>query len=96
MLLPASALETLSRLDVQYPMMFRATNPATEQQTHIGVMEFSANEGHCVMPHWVMDSLSLNEGDLVTLTNVALPKATFTKIRPMTKDFIELSNPKAM
>ena len=46
-----------ARLQVDYPMLFRLTNhaSATRKVTHCGVMEFSAAEGVCYMPHWVSD-----------------------------------------
>lgn len=46
-LLPPSALEALSRMHVQYPMMFKLSSPNTSRQTHCGVLEFSAPEGRC-------------------------------------------------
>ena len=45
-----------ARLQVDYPMLFRLTNRSAsggKKVTHCGVMEFSAAEGVCYMPHWV-------------------------------------------
>nr|DAD28228.1 TPA_asm: hypothetical protein HUJ06_029696 [Nelumbo nucifera] len=39
---------------------------------------------------------ALTRGDLVQLKNVTLPKGTYVKLQPHTKDFIEVSNPKAI
>lgn len=52
-ILPPSALDTLSRLLVEYPMLF---NLSTESggATHCGVLEFSAPEGSCYIPFWMM------------------------------------------
>jgi ubiquitin fusion degradation protein 1 len=44
----------------------------------------------------MMDNLLLSAGDLVNLQNVSLPKGTFIKIQPHTKDFLDISNPKAV
>ena len=44
-IMPPSALDQLSRLNVQYPMLFKLTNPATSRTTHCGVLEFIADEG---------------------------------------------------
>lgn len=52
-IMPPSALEKLSRLEVQYPMMFELHNGAAEKVTHAGVLEFVAEEGKVYMPHWV-------------------------------------------
>ena len=45
-LLPASALETLARLNVEYPMLFEisADGAVGGLKTHCGVLEFSADE----------------------------------------------------
>jgi ubiquitin fusion degradation protein 1 len=37
----------------------------------------------------------LNEGALITVTNVTLPKAKFVKFRAQSCDFLEISNPRA-
>ena len=38
----------------------------------------------------------LQEGDIVRVKNVTLPKGTYVKLQPHTKDFLDISNPKAM
>jgi hypothetical protein len=42
--------------------------------THCGVLEFVAEEGVCYMPHWMMQNMLLQVGDMVKLRNVSLPK----------------------
>lgn len=44
----------------------------------------------------MMENLLLQEGDFVRVKNVALPKGTYVKFQPHTKDFLDISNPKAM
>ena len=44
----------------------------------------------------MMQNLLLQEGDIVRLKNVALPKAQFVKLRPQSKDFLDISNPRAV
>lgn len=44
----------------------------------------------------MMENLLLQEGDFVRVKNVALPKGTYVKLQPHTKDFLDISNPKAM
>lgn len=93
--LPPSALEQLSRMETDYPMLFNVRGTA-ERSTHCGVMEFSAPEGLCYMPYWMMQSLMIQEGGFVRVKNVSLKKANFVKFRPMKKTFLDISNPKAV
>jgi len=95
-LLPPSALHTLAGMNVEYPMLFKLTNLALQRSTHCGVLEFSAEEGRCYIPFWMMQNLMLNEGALITVTNVTLPKAKFVKFRAQSCDFLEISNPRAV
>jgi len=131
-ILPSSALEVLTTLSVQYPMMFRVENPVTGMVTHVGVVEFTADEGRVLMPAWVrphsgaegwvggeggrsvvavcmdcpirplrvwaqvMEYLGVGDGGMVMVRNVRLPKATYVKLQPHSKTFLDLSNPKAV
>uniref|UniRef100_A0AAV1UFS4 Ubiquitin fusion degradation protein n=1 Tax=Peronospora matthiolae TaxID=2874970 RepID=A0AAV1UFS4_9STRA len=95
-LLPPSALETLARLHIEYPMLFRVTNEGVERSSHCGVLEFSAPEGSCYMPYWMMQNLFVKEGGILNVQNVSLPKATFVKLRPQSQDFLDISNPRAV
>ena len=95
--MPQSAFNVLARMNIQYPMLFRLTNSANStQSTHCGVLEFSAEEGKCYIPHWMMQNLLLEEGALIKIDNVSLPKATYVKLRPQSTDFIKLHNPQAV
>ena len=93
--MPPSAFDTLARLQVDYPMLFRLSSE-TNQTTHCGVLEFTAEEGSCYIPYWMMQNLLIQEGDVITVTNVSLPKATMIKLKPQHVDFLEISNPKAV
>jgi ubiquitin fusion degradation protein 1 len=48
-------LDTLIRLNIQYPMMFKLSNldPDFQHTTHAGVLEFLAEEGKAYLPQWV-------------------------------------------
>lgn len=94
-LLPPSAFETLARLQVDYPMLFRL-NAESGQTTHCGVLEFTAEEGTCYIPFWMMQNLLIQEGEVISVTNVSLPKAAMIKLKPQHVDFLEISNPKAV
>ncbi|CAM9487313.1 unnamed protein product, partial [Discosporangium mesarthrocarpum] len=73
-LLPSSALDALARQQVEYPMLFEISNQAEGKRTHCGVLEFSAPEGSCYIPYWMMQNLLLEAGSLLTVKNVSLPK----------------------
>lgn len=95
-LLPPSAFDTLARLQVDYPMLFRLTSSTENRTTHCGVLEFTAEEGTCYIPFWMMQNLLIEEGTVISVTNVSLPKATFVKLQPQSVDFLEISNPRAV
>jgi len=95
-LLPPSAFDTLARLNVDYPMLFQLENAAKQTVTHCGVLEFTAEEGSCFVPFWMMQNLLLEEGSILSVKNVSLPKATFVKLQPQHVDFLEISNPRAV
>lgn len=38
----------------------------------------------------------MNEGQIITVKNVSLPKATFVKFRAQSVDFLEVTNPRAL
>lgn len=95
-LLPPSAFEALARLQVDYPMLFRLSSETKGTMTHSGVLEFTAEEGSCYIPFWMMQNLLLEEGTVISITNISLPKATFVKLQPQHEDFLEISNPRAV
>lgn len=95
-IMPPSALDRLASLHIDYPMLFELRNSATERVSHCGVLEFIAEEGMIYMPYWMMQNLLLQEGDTVRVKNATLPKGTYVKLQPHTKDFLEISNPKAI
>jgi len=95
-LLPPSAFDTLARLQVDYPMLFRLSSTVDNKTTNSGVLEFTAEEGTCYIPFWMMQNLLIEEGAVITVANVSLPKATFVKLQPQSVDFLEISNPRAV
>jgi len=96
-ILPASALDQLARLNIDWPMLFQLSNPAQSgRRTHCGVLEFTSEEGHCYIPYWMMQLLLLEEGKLVNVKSATLPKGTFVKVQPHTSDFLDIANPRAV
>ncbi|VDO06382.1 unnamed protein product [Rodentolepis nana] len=95
-LLPQSALEYLTRMNTTNPMTFKLTNSATNKSLHCGVLEFVADEGHIHVPYWMMQNLSLEEGDPVHVKSVVLPTATFARFQPQSVSFLDIYDPKAV
>ncbi|GAA0184642.1 hypothetical protein LIER_31930 [Lithospermum erythrorhizon] len=95
-IMPPSALDRLASLHIDYPMLFELRNVSAERVSHCGVLEFIAEEGMIYMPYWMMENLFLQEGDIVLLKNATLPKGKYVKLQPHTKDFLDISNPKAI
>ena len=48
--MPSSALDRISRLNVEYPILFQIQNPSTERVTHCSVHEFVAEERFTHIP----------------------------------------------
>ncbi|KAI4300081.1 hypothetical protein L6164_033498 [Bauhinia variegata] len=95
-IMPPSALDRLASLHVDYPMLFELRNNDVGRVSHCGVLEFIAEEGVMYMPYWMMENMLLQEGDIVRVKNVTLPKGTYVKLQPHTKDFLNISDPKAI
>ncbi|KAI6187230.1 hypothetical protein M3Y98_00220200 [Aphelenchoides besseyi] len=97
-LLPNSVLDSLIRLNIQYPMLFKLTSldPAFQRITHAGVLEFLAEEGKAYLPSWMMEQLRLTEGSMCLIEYARLPNATYAKFKPTSTDFLEITNPRAM
>lgn len=95
--LPASALASIATRDLEYPLMFCLSNPSLPNKvTHAGVQEFTAPEGRCLVPYWMMQNIGLNPDNRITITYRSLPRATFVKLQPQSVDFLDISNPRAV
>ncbi|KAK9460633.1 ubiquitin fusion degradation protein UFD1-domain-containing protein [Lipomyces oligophaga] len=95
-ILPPSALNKLTRLNISYPMLFELSNEELELTTHAGVLEFIAEEGRVYLPQWMMERLALQPGSLVVVASTRLPMGSFVKIEPQSPDFLDISDPKAV
>ncbi|GJW83668.1 ubiquitin fusion degradation protein 1 homolog isoform X1 [Tanacetum coccineum] len=95
-IMPPSALDRLAHLQIDYPMLFKLTNPLASKVSHCGVLEFVADEGLIYIPYWMMENMLLQEGDVVNVKNASLSKGTYVKLQPHTTDFLDVSNPKAI
>lgn len=95
-IMPPSALHTLTRLNTDYPMLFKLTNRDNNRHTHSGVLEFIAEEGKVYLPYWMMRNLLLDEGSILHVQSTSLQVATYSKFQPQSVDFLDIHNPKAV
>lgn len=52
-ILPPSALDKVSKLHVQWPLLMELINGEKGIHSHAGVLEFIAEEGRAYIPQWV-------------------------------------------
>jgi len=95
-IMPPSALEQLTRLNIVYPMLFKLANKNSGRTTHCGVLEFVADEGKIYIPYWMMQNLTCEEGGFIEVESASLQVATFAKFQPHSTDFLDMTNPKAV
>lgn len=65
------------------------------KRSFCGVLEFTGQEGTIQVPKWMMQNLGLEQGVLVQVRRVALPKGDFLQLQPESADFFLLPDPKA-
>lgn len=88
-ILPQSFLDTIIRVaggsDLPYPITFAVR--AQNRTTHVGVREFSAEEGFAVIPNVVLDNLAIKAGMPVSISMVNLEKGESVKLRPLASGY---------
>jgi len=96
-ILPPSALEIMSHLNLEYPLLFELTSTKSPtRKVHAGVLEFLAEEGKVYIPFWMMQNIGVDTGDFMKVSTTSLPRATYVKIQPQSTSFLDISNPKAV
>lgn len=93
-ILPPSILQSLisqytnnttDPTDLPSPLLFQITNPANKKFTHVGVLEFSAEESTVLLPLSVQRNLGITtaqDASNVLVSLKALPKASSITIAP--------------
>ncbi|KAK1761182.1 ubiquitin fusion degradation protein 1 [Echria macrotheca] len=94
--LPPSALDKVSRLHVQWPIMLELINGQLGKHTHAGVLEFVAEEGRAYIPQWMMETLGLELGDMIQIKTTSLELARLVKLQPQSVNFLDISDPRAV
>ncbi|KAI5864209.1 UFD1-domain-containing protein [Durotheca rogersii] len=94
--LPPSALNKITQLHVQWPLMLRLINVPKDIRAHAGVLEFVAEEGRAYLPQWMMETLQLDVGDMIQIKSASLRLARMVKLQPQSTKFLDISDPKAV
>ena len=81
---------------ISYPMHFMVRAPRTGRHTHCGVLEFTAPEGRCYLPLWMMRQIGAEDGDAVEVAYTVLPLGRGVRLQPCTRDFLDLSDHRAV
>ncbi|KAJ3369687.1 ubiquitin fusion degradation protein [Kappamyces sp. JEL0680] len=95
-ILPPSALAKLTQLNIEYPMLFELSNKNKSKSSHAGVLEFIAEEGRVYIPAWMLRTLQLEEGSLISVRSTSLALGKFVKIQPQSPAFLDITDPKAV
>ncbi|TLD34148.1 hypothetical protein PspLS_00828 [Pyricularia sp. CBS 133598] len=95
-ILPPSALEKVSKLHVQWPLLMELINGENDKHTHSGVLEFVAEEGRAYLPQWMMQTLQLDVGDMIQIKSTSLELARMVKLQPQSTKFLDISDPRAV
>jgi len=94
--LPQSALEYLLQQHISYPMHFMVRSPKTGLFTHCGVLEFTAPEGRCYMPLWMMKRIGAEDEDAIEVAYTVLPLGTGVTLQACSKKFLDISDHRAV
>ncbi|KAK1772518.1 ubiquitin fusion degradation protein UFD1-domain-containing protein [Phialemonium atrogriseum] len=94
--LPPSALDKVSKMHVQWPIMLELINGDKGRHTHGGVLEFVAEEGRAYIPQWMMQTLQLDVGDMIQIKTTSLELAKLVKLQPQSVNFLDISDPRAV
>jgi len=99
-ILPHTILEELQNVIDQdgKPLIFRLSafkkecGMRSENETYCGVLDFTAEEGCCFVPKWMMFKLGLKlESDTnhLLIEKVDLERGNYVKLEPLTRDFFD-------
>ncbi|CAD8122653.1 unnamed protein product [Paramecium sonneborni] len=96
-LLPASALQQLIFIKQNGPMIFKISSTHTQRVTYVGVLEFVAEEGTCIIPDWLFENMNFfPECYIIVSLEKNLPLGKLIKIQPHETAFVDLPDPRAI
>lgn len=92
--LPQACLMDLVQRQAETPYAFKISAHSGVSYTHSGVLDFTADPGTVVIPHWMYDQLSIDRNTAVTVTYTKLPRGKFIRLLPQDPGFLKIDNPK--
>lgn len=94
-LLPASCLDVLAKLNVAYPLQFEIKARKTGLRVWAGVLEFVAPEGQVILPRWMFMQLGIEPRETVQVRTAQLRQGVLVKLQPHQRAFVEgISDPR--
>ncbi|CAK73140.1 unnamed protein product (macronuclear) [Paramecium tetraurelia] len=77
-------------------MTFKLQSVLEEKKSiYVGVLEFTADEGTCVVPDWIFDAMGFSNGLSIPINCNRINKfGSLIKVQPHKSAFIKLSDPK--
>ncbi|RKP27285.1 ubiquitin fusion degradation protein UFD1, partial [Syncephalis pseudoplumigaleata] len=76
--------------------LFRVTDENGERKTHAGLADKTCEEGHAYLPYWMMQTLQLEEGALINVRMVNLPKCKLVEFEWQDEAFLDITDPAAV
>ena len=99
--LPSSALEEIlsavnnNSENLPSPLTFELRHPHTRSIVHGGVKEFSGTGDTVQLPSWMLESLQIKPMDRVVIKSKSLPKGTWAKLRPLSRNATDITDYRA-
>lgn len=99
--LPSSALEEIlsaannNSENLPSPLTFELRHPHTRSIVYGGVKEFSGTGDTVQLPSWMMESLQIEPMARVVIKFKSLPKGTWAKLRPLSRNATDITDYRA-
>ncbi|EPY38534.1 ubiquitin fusion degradation protein 1 [Angomonas deanei] len=93
-LLPASFLSEILRMNVPHPYYFSLQPYGQKKESNVfaAVKEFTSEEGCVVLPDWMMQHMKVKEGSSIKIRTCALPHGDLIVLTPHETDFTKLTD----
>lgn len=87
-ILPPNILEKIKNRKAPYYFSLLVENGL---KIWVGVKQFTADNGHVILPHWIYDYLGINGNQLVTIQlEKEIPKGAKVTLQPQEKEFFNI------